>query len=208
MCKSSIILPATGTSSCRQLVCSITWLGRDSISNMWQGKMPKISLIGEVLHGLAGLTRWLVFRYYFMSRVISRNIVDLIKRVFSLLLKWKRTQLIHVGLGINSFISCFIWAWCKPFSGKLKTWWQIDKLNKCFVQVLQSRVNFFGSEDISNSKILLKYRKSAEAVMCNLLPDSQTGTESKTNSNISYLLSQLTFSCVNFQVSIFLTLSL
>lgn len=52
------------------------------------------------------------------------------------------------------------------------------------LQVLLSRVSFFGPKDISNSNVLQKYRESAEAVMCGLLPKSPTATASRTDSNL------------------------
>ena len=54
------------------------------------------------------------------------------------------------------------------------------------VQVLLSRLSFFKAKDISNSygSGLQNYRKSAEAVMCGLLPDSPTATKSRTDSNV------------------------
>ena len=52
------------------------------------------------------------------------------------------------------------------------------------VQVLLSRVTFFGSKGNSNSGGLLKYRKTAEAVVCGLLPKSPTATESRTERNL------------------------
>ncbi|KAG2692763.1 hypothetical protein I3843_08G065200 [Carya illinoinensis] len=63
------------------------------------------------------------------------------------------------------------------------TWFSWD--NKLAgTQVLLSRLSFFGSKDISNSQKsgLQMYRKTAEAVMCGLLPDSPTATESRTES--------------------------
>lgn len=68
------------------------------------------------------------------------------------------------------------------------------------MQVLLSRLSFFKAKDISNSfgSGLQSYRKTAEAVMCGLLPDSPTATKSRTDSNVlleccatrySYLLS-------------------
>lgn len=49
-------------------------------------------------------------------------------------------------------------------------------------QVLLSRVNFFGAEDIPiiENLDLQIYRKTAEAFMCGLLPDSPTATSSRT----------------------------
>lgn len=54
------------------------------------------------------------------------------------------------------------------------------------VQVLLSRLSFFKAKDISNSYSsgLHSYRKTAEAVMCGLLPDSPTATKSRTDGNI------------------------
>ncbi|RWW01829.1 hypothetical protein GW17_00035113 [Ensete ventricosum] len=51
------------------------------------------------------------------------------------------------------------------------------------MQVLLSRVNFFSSSQSSNAdmKSLQSYRKTAEAVMCGLLPDSPTATSSRTD---------------------------
>ncbi|CAI9777885.1 unnamed protein product [Fraxinus pennsylvanica] len=54
-------------------------------------------------------------------------------------------------------------------------------------EVLLSRVNFFRPKDVSNSKILQKYRKSAEAIMCGLLPESSTATSSRTNNGLIWV---------------------
>lgn len=62
------------------------------------------------------------------------------------------------------------------------TWFSWD--NKLAgTQVLLSRVSFFGPKEVSSSETLSKYRTSAEAVMCGLLPESPTATESRTESN-------------------------
>ncbi|KAJ1421644.1 Six-hairpin glycosidase superfamily [Sesbania bispinosa] len=64
------------------------------------------------------------------------------------------------------------------------TWFSWD--NKLAgTQVLLSRLSFFKAKDISNSygSGLQSYRKTAEAVMCGLLPDSPTATKSRTDSN-------------------------
>ncbi|KAL6574450.1 hypothetical protein OROHE_001354 [Orobanche hederae] len=53
--------------------------------------------------------------------------------------------------------------------------------------VLLSRVSFFGSKDISKSDKLQKYRKSAEAVMCNILPKSPSATTSRTDSGLIWV---------------------
>ncbi|XP_047975849.1 endoglucanase 10-like [Salvia hispanica] len=66
------------------------------------------------------------------------------------------------------------------------TWFSWD--NKLAgVQVLLSRVSFFGSKDVSNSNVLNKYRESAEAVMCGLLPKSPTATTSRTHSGLVWI---------------------
>lgn len=49
-------------------------------------------------------------------------------------------------------------------------------------QVLLSRLSFFSGKDISGNSGLRMYRKTAEAVMCGLLPKSPTATTSRTES--------------------------
>lgn len=46
--------------------------------------------------------------------------------------------------------------------------------------MLVSRISFFGSKD---ADIVQKYRDSAEVVMCGLLPDSPSATDSRTGGN-------------------------
>ncbi|CAL5384756.1 unnamed protein product [Camellia sinensis] len=66
------------------------------------------------------------------------------------------------------------------------TWFSWD--NKLAgTQVLLSRVSFFGSKEIANSENLQNYRKSAEAVMCGLLPKSPTATSSRTESGLIWV---------------------
>ncbi|KAI3460387.1 hypothetical protein Pfo_017050 [Paulownia fortunei] len=66
------------------------------------------------------------------------------------------------------------------------TWFSWD--NKLAgAQVLLSRVSFFGPKDISNSNVLHKYRESAEAVMCGLLPKSPTATSSRTDNGLVWV---------------------
>lgn len=66
------------------------------------------------------------------------------------------------------------------------TWFSWD--NKLAgAQVLLSRVSFFGPKDVSNSNVLQKYKDSAEAVMCGLLPKSPTTTKSRTKSGLVYI---------------------
>ncbi|KAK6131289.1 hypothetical protein DH2020_034960 [Rehmannia glutinosa] len=68
--------------------------------------------------------------------------------------------------------------WAKP------TWFSWD--NKLAgVEVLLSRVSFFGSKDVSDS--LKKYKISAEAMMCNLLPKSPSATSSRTHSGLIWV---------------------
>lgn len=66
------------------------------------------------------------------------------------------------------------------------TWFSWD--NKLAgVQVLLSRVSFFRPKGLSNSQVLLKYRGTAEAVMCGLLPKSPTATSSRTDSGLVWV---------------------
>ncbi|KAK7283408.1 hypothetical protein RIF29_12905 [Crotalaria pallida] len=68
------------------------------------------------------------------------------------------------------------------------TWFSWD--NKLAgAQVLLARVSFFKGKDISNShgSGLQKYRKTAEAVMCGMLPDSPTLTKSRTDSGLIWV---------------------
>ncbi|CAL0305866.1 unnamed protein product [Lupinus luteus] len=68
------------------------------------------------------------------------------------------------------------------------TWFSWD--NKLAgTQVLLSRLSFFKEKDISNaySSGLQKYRKTAEAVMCSLLPDSPTATKDRTDSGLIWI---------------------
>ncbi|KAK2974581.1 hypothetical protein RJ640_016922 [Escallonia rubra] len=56
-------------------------------------------------------------------------------------------------------------------------------------QVLLSRVNFFGGKDMSSAENigLQMYRKTAESVMCGLLPDSPTATSSRTDGGLIWV---------------------
>ncbi|KAL3634245.1 hypothetical protein CASFOL_021299 [Castilleja foliolosa] len=66
------------------------------------------------------------------------------------------------------------------------TWFSWD--NKLAgTQVLLSRVSFFGPKDASNSNVLGKYKESAEAVMCGLLPKSPTATSSRTDNGLVWI---------------------
>ncbi|KAL5706537.1 cellulase [Ranunculus cassubicifolius] len=53
-------------------------------------------------------------------------------------------------------------------------------------QVLLSRVSFFGAKNTLNSG-LQNYRKTAEAVMCGLLPQSPTATTSRTDGGLVWI---------------------
>ncbi|KAL7207504.1 hypothetical protein ACSBR1_029454 [Camellia fascicularis] len=65
------------------------------------------------------------------------------------------------------------------------TWFSWD--NKLAgTQVLLSRLSFFDSK-VSNSGNLQNYRKTAEAVMCGLLPKSPTATSSRTESGLIWV---------------------
>ncbi|XP_024971427.1 endoglucanase 2-like [Cynara cardunculus var. scolymus] len=55
------------------------------------------------------------------------------------------------------------------------------------IQVLLSRVSFFDSKVATNSESLKKYRKTAEAVMCGLLPKSPTATLSRTRNGLIWI---------------------
>ncbi|XP_052201645.1 endoglucanase 10-like [Diospyros lotus] len=54
-------------------------------------------------------------------------------------------------------------------------------------QVLLSRVSLFGAKETSNSERLKNYRKTAEAVMCGLLPKSPTATSSRTDGGLIWV---------------------
>lgn len=82
------------------------------------------------------------------------------------------------------------------------------KETQVLVQVLLSRLTFFGCKEGSKSLIsgLQKYKETAEAVMCVLLPSSPTATTSRTESNllrISYKTCIIIFSDLSLS-SIFL----
>ncbi|KAL8059164.1 hypothetical protein ABFX02_03G068500 [Erythranthe guttata] len=66
------------------------------------------------------------------------------------------------------------------------TWFSWD--NKLpGAQVLLSRISFFGSKEVSNSDALDKYRKTAEAVMCGLIPKSSSATSSRTENGLIWV---------------------
>lgn len=54
------------------------------------------------------------------------------------------------------------------------------------IQVLLSRVSFFGSADTSDAENLglQKYRRTADAIMCSLLPYSSLATPNRTEGDV------------------------
>ncbi|KAI3776491.1 hypothetical protein L1987_46276 [Smallanthus sonchifolius] len=53
--------------------------------------------------------------------------------------------------------------------------------------VLLSRVSFFGPEDASDMENISEYRKTAEVIMCSLLPDSPSATASRTQGGLLWV---------------------
>ncbi|WOK95156.1 endoglucanase 24-like [Canna indica] len=68
------------------------------------------------------------------------------------------------------------------------TWFSWDEKH-AGTQVLLSRVSFFGSTEFSNAELkgLKSYRKTAEDVMCVLLPDSPNATASRTDGGLVWI---------------------
>ncbi|KAG2644853.1 hypothetical protein PVAP13_2KG381100 [Panicum virgatum] len=68
------------------------------------------------------------------------------------------------------------------------TWFSWDDKNPG-TQVLLSRLNFFGSKQISNAENegLKSYRDTAEAVICGLIPDSPQATASRTGGGLIWI---------------------
>lgn len=112
------------------------------------------------------MTYWLKFLPYEQSWAKSRVL-------------WHSCVQDHAS-SYTSYIYITIQSWLLLFT-------YISFNNSAFlVQVLLSRLSFFKAKDISNSYSsgLHSYRKTAEAVMCGLLPDSPTATKSRTDGNI------------------------
>ncbi|KAM7259634.1 hypothetical protein ACFE04_015375 [Oxalis oulophora] len=66
------------------------------------------------------------------------------------------------------------------------TWFSWD--NKLAgTQVLLARLTFFGGNGNSENSGLQRYRKTAEAVMCGLIPDSPTATTSRTENGLIWV---------------------
>ncbi|KAE8712630.1 Endoglucanase 10 [Hibiscus syriacus] len=66
-------------------------------------------------------------------------------------------------------------------------WFSWDNKN-AGTQVLLSRLSLFGAKGVSGNSGLGNYRKSAECVMCSILPKSPYATSRRTNSNSSFKL--------------------
>ncbi|KAH7566284.1 hypothetical protein ACOSP7_022703 [Xanthoceras sorbifolium] len=79
------------------------------------------------------------------------------------------------------------------------TWFSWDD-KRAGVQVLLSRINLFGAKDISETENLglQMYRKTAETVMCGLLPDSPTATTSRTEGGLIWVA---TWNCLQHSVA-------
>ncbi|XP_047327718.1 endoglucanase 2-like [Impatiens glandulifera] len=66
----------------------------------------------------------------------------------------------------------------------IPTWFSWDD-KRAATQVLLSRISFFGSRE--NSKSVINYRRSAESVMCNILPTSPAATTSRTHGGLIWV---------------------
>ncbi|MQM21821.1 hypothetical protein Taro_054865 [Colocasia esculenta] len=103
-------------------------------------------------------------------------------------LLWAATWLYH-ATGDQSFLS-----YVTVQNGKLyadwgrPTWFSWDD-KRAGTQVLLSRLNFFSSKKSSNAENLgiQMYRKTAESVMCGLLPSSPTATSSRTDGGLVWI---------------------
>ncbi|KAK4280928.1 hypothetical protein QN277_012480 [Acacia crassicarpa] len=73
--------------------------------------------------------------------------------------------------------------------GSSSSWFSWDDKHTA-TQVLLSRINFFGTTDITNSQNLdlQMYREAAEIFICGLLPDSPTATTNRTNSGLIWIV--------------------
>ncbi|KAJ0040829.1 hypothetical protein Pint_27541 [Pistacia integerrima] len=69
------------------------------------------------------------------------------------------------------------------------TWFSWDDKH-AGVQILLSRINLFGAKEVSDTENLdiQMYRKTAEAILCRLLPDSPTATSSRTDSGLIWVV--------------------
>ncbi|XP_039031910.1 endoglucanase 2-like [Hibiscus syriacus] len=76
----------------------------------------------------------------------------------------------------------------QSFADPSTTWFSWDD-KLAGVQVLLSRIIFFGSKDMPTIENLhlQMYRKAAEAVMCSLLPDSPTATSNRTDGGLIWI---------------------
>ncbi|CAI9089668.1 OLC1v1024286C1 [Oldenlandia corymbosa var. corymbosa] len=103
-------------------------------------------------------------------------------------LLWASAWLYH-ATGDQSYLTYATVSNGNSFAGwGYPTWfsWN-DKLPG--VHVLLSRVSFFGSSNIPDAENLglQKYRKTAEALMCEFLPDSLTATSKRTNGGLLWV---------------------
>ncbi|KAF5191130.1 Endoglucanase [Thalictrum thalictroides] len=100
-------------------------------------------------------------------------------------LLWAATWLYH-ATGEDSYFKYATVENGKAFANwGNPTWFSWDN-KQAGTQVLLSRVSFFGGKETSNSG-LHRYRKTAEAVMCGLLPQSPTATTSRTDGGLIWI---------------------
>ncbi|KAJ4702097.1 Endoglucanase [Melia azedarach] len=101
-------------------------------------------------------------------------------------LLWAASWLYH-ATGDQSYLQYVTGQNGKSFANwGSPTWFSWD--NKLAgTQVLLSRLSFFGGKDTSSNSGLQMYRKTAEAVMCNLLPKSPSATTSRTDSGLIWV---------------------
>ncbi|KAJ9186466.1 hypothetical protein P3X46_002036 [Hevea brasiliensis] len=100
-------------------------------------------------------------------------------------LLWAASWLYH-ATGDKSYLQYVTGENGKSFANwGSPTWFSWD--NKLAgTQVLLSRLTFFGEKDSSNSGLQM-YRKTADAVMCGLIPDSPTATTSRTDGGLIWV---------------------
>ncbi|KAI6688340.1 hypothetical protein NL676_025168 [Syzygium grande] len=102
-------------------------------------------------------------------------------------LLWAASWLYH-ATGDQSHLDYVVQNGNKYANFGSPTWFSWD--NKLAgTQVLLSRLSFFGANDLSSSikSGLQSYRKTAEAVMCGLFPNSPTATTSRTASGLIWV---------------------
>ncbi|XP_044510222.1 endoglucanase 10-like [Mangifera indica] len=101
-------------------------------------------------------------------------------------LLWAASWLYH-ATGDKSYLRYVTGQNGKDFADwESPTWFSWD--NKLAgVQVLLSRLSFFQAKDTSDNSGLQMYRKTADAVMCGLLPKSPTATTSRTDGGLIWI---------------------